>query len=155
HELGHALGLAHASSRGFTDRSGNLTAVGPLGAKGNLTEYGDKFSAMSCCTGNLGGEYAAPHKAEILDWLAPNLGYQTVQTSGTYTIQPYELAGGVKAIKVQRGTGNDAWLWVEYRQSNGSYDTPQLNGGAFPSPVNTILLPQPYSGALIHYEDLN
>ncbi len=155
HELGHALGLAHASSRGFTDSSGNLIPLGPLGTRGNLTEYGDKFSTMSCCTGNLGAEYAAPHKAEVLNWLAPNTDYQTVQATGTYTLQPYEASGGLKAIKVQRGAGNDAWLWVEYRQSNGSYDTPQLSGGAFPSPVNTILPPQPYSGALIHYEDSN
>jgi len=155
HELGHGLGLAHASSRGFTDSSGTPITLGPLGTRGGLTEYGDKFSAMSCCTGNLGGEYGAPHKAEILDWLAPNIGYQTVQANGSYTLQPYEVPGGLKAIKVQRGTGNDSWLWLEYRQSDGSYDTPQLSGGAFPSPVNTLLPPQPYSGVLIHYQDSN
>ncbi len=153
HELGHGLGLSHASSRGFADSGGNPIPLGPLASSGTLTEYGDKFSAMSCCTGNLGGEYAAPHKAEILGWLPPNAGYQTVQASGSYTLQPYEILGGLKAIKVQRGTGNDAWLWIEYRQPDGSYDTPQSSGGAFPSPVNTLLVPQPYSGALIHYED--
>src|SRR5262249_48496676 len=153
HELGHGLGLSHAASRGFTDSSGNPITLGPTGTTGNLTEYGDKFSTMSCCTGNVGGEYAAPHKAEVLDWLAPNTGYQTVQASGSYTLEPYEVSGGLKAIKVQRGTGNNAWLWLEYRQSDGNYDTPQSNGGGFPSPVHTFLSPQPYSGALVHYED--
>lgn len=153
HELGHALGLSHATSRAFTDSSGNPITLGPLGTSGNLTEYGDKFSTMSCCSGDVGGEYAAPHKTEVLDWLPPNTGYQTVQASGSYTIEPYEVSGGLKAIKVQRGTGNDAWLWLEYRQSDGNYDTPRSSGGAFPSPVNTFLAPQPYSGALIHYED--
>jgi len=145
HELGHGLGLNHASSRGFTDNSGTPAALGPIGAAGTLTEYGDKFSTMGCC--DL-AEYGAPHKAEILDWLPSGTGYQTVQTSGTYLLQPYETLGGLKALKVQRGTGNSAWLWLEYRQPDGNYDPL-----SFPSPLWTTLPPQPYSGALIHYED--
>ena len=145
HELGHGLGLDHASTRGFTDNTGTAITLGPLGVTGTLTEYGDKFSTMGCC--DL-AEYGAPHKAKILNWLAPNVGYQTVQTSGTFVIQPYETPGGLKAIRVQRGTGNNAWLWIEYRQPDGSYDP-----SSFPSPQWSTAAPQPYSGALIHYED--
>ncbi len=145
HELGHGLGLNHASTRAFTDTNGTPVTLGPLETAGTLTEYGDKFSTMGCC--DL-AEYGAPHKAEILDWLPSGTGYQTVQSSGTYVLEPYEISGGLKALKVQRGTGNNAWLWLEYRQPDGNYD-PLF----FPSPLWTTLTPQPYSGVLIHYED--
>ena len=63
-----------------------------------------------------------------------------VESSGTYTIQNYEgRPAGVKALKVRRGTGNDAWLWIESRQNTGIYS----------SPLNSSL----FSGALIHYQD--
>ncbi len=132
HEGGHNLGLDHASSRGFTP-----DALGPLGTEGTWTEYGDMFSTMSSC-GSL-GHYAAPQKAEILSWLNPSTDYQVVQSSGTWTLAPVELGSGLRALKVQRGTGNNDWLWVEYRQPLGSYDS-TLNSQAF-------------AGALIHYED--
>ena len=131
HEGGHNLGLAHARSRGFAP-----DVVGPLGSTGTLTEYGDMFSAM----GPYGiGHYAAQHKSEILSWLAPGSDYQVVQSGGTWTLQPVETGSGLRALKVQRGTGNSAWLWIEYRQQLGNYDS-TLNSQAF-------------GGALIHYED--
>lgn len=132
HEGGHGLGLNHASIRDFYP-----DVAGPLGATGTLTEYGDPFSTMG--HGTL-GYYGAPHQAERLNWMAPGSGYQVVQSSGTYTIQPLESsAAGLQALKVQRGTGNDAWLWIEYRQPLGNYD-PTLQIGGF-------------GGALVHYED--
>jgi hypothetical protein len=132
HEAGHTLRLHHAQSRGF-----GAEALGPMATPGTLSEYGDEFSTM----GNwVPGHYAAPHKAGVLGWLTDGTDYQTVQTSGTYTIQPLETSSGVRALKVQRGTGNNAWLWIEYRQPTGNYDTS----------FNTT---QPYSGAVIHYED--
>src|SRR5260370_38850522 len=140
HEGGHQLGLNHASTRGF-----GTAPLGPLGTTGTLTEYGDKFSTMACC--DL-AEYGAPHKAEELNWLRNGVNYQVVQSSGTYTLQPLEASpAGLQALKVQRGTGNNAWLWIEYRQPIGNYDRTSFPSPGFP------LLPQPYSGALIHYED--
>src|SRR5262249_38504055 len=66
--------------------------------------------------------------------------YQVVQSSGTWSIQPLETApAGLQALKIQRGTGNNAWLWVEYRQPIGNYDS--------------TLMTQPFGGALVHYED--
>src|SRR5207253_6738147 len=99
-------------------------------------ELGDYWSTMSQ---NL-GIYPAQQKAEILNWMASGANYQVVQSSGTWSLQPLEVSpAGLQALKVQRGTGNNAWLWVEYRQPIGNYDS--------------TLSPQPFSGALIHYED--
>lgn len=136
HELGHNLGLHHASSREFT-LSGVRVPLGPLGDPGTLNEYGDRFSTMG--SWNL-GLYNAPHAAEILGWLQQGLHYLVVQSSGTYTIEPYERRPfGLKALKIRRGTGNDAWLWIEYRQNLGIYDS--------------TLHSHVFSGALIHYAD--
>jgi len=139
HELGHQLGLAHSRLRVFTDTNNNPIPLGALGTTGTLWEYAGHESVMGFADGHL-GHYGAAHKAELLNWL-PGSDYQLVQGSGTYTIQPYETSlTGPKALKIQRGTGNDAWLWVEYRQNTGLYDSTLPNS-------------QMYTGALIHYED--
>jgi alpha-galactosidase-like protein len=89
---------------------------------------------MSCSNS---GHYAAPHKAEILNWISGGTNYQVVQSTGTWTLQPYEISPpGLVALKVQRGTGNNDWLWVEYRQPIGIYESQWAP-----------------SGAVIHYED--
>jgi M6 family metalloprotease-like protein len=130
HEGGHALGLMHSRSRRF-----NGEALGPLGEAGTVSEYGDVQSAMG--SWNL-GHYTAEQKVK-LGWL-PSSNVLQVQAAGTFTIQPLEVpAGGAQALQVQRGTGNNAWLWLEYRQPLGNYDT-TLNS-------------QIFSGALIHYKD--
>lgn len=132
HEMGHNLGMSHASSRDF-----GAEALGPLGAAGTLSEYGDTHSTMG--SWNF-GFYAASHAANQLRWLGLNSNYQVVESGGTYTIQNYEgRPAGVKALKVRRGTGNDAWLWIESRQNTGIYSS-RLNSSLF-------------SGALIHYQD--
>jgi M6 family metalloprotease-like protein len=129
HEAGHNMGLAHAQSRTF-----GAEPLGPLGAAGTLTEYGDPFSDMASSNS---GHYAVPHKAELLNWIASGTNYQVVQSSGTWTLQPLEVSpAGLVALKIQRGTGNNSWIWVEYRQPIGIYES--------------IWAP---SGALIHYED--
>lgn len=130
HEGGHALGLMHSRSRQFTGE-----ALGPLGTAGTYSEYGDIHSAMG--SWNL-GHYTVEQKIK-LGWL-PSSSVLQVQSAGTYTLKPLEpLAGGVQALQVLRGTGNNAWLWLEYRQPLGNYDT-TLNS-------------QIFSGALIHYKD--
>ena len=132
HEIGHNLSLSHAASRDF-----GADAVGTIGSSGTLSEYGDVHSTMG--SWNL-GFYAAPHEANQLAWLASGSNYQVVESSGTYTIQNYEgRPSGLKALKVRRGAGNDAWLWIESRQNTGIYSS-QLSSSLF-------------SGALIHYQD--
>jgi alpha-galactosidase-like protein len=111
--------------------------LGPVGSTGVVAEYGDPFSSMSS---HSLGHYGAAHKAEILSWMSSGTNYLVVQSSGTWSLQPLETnSAGLRALKIQRGTGNNAWLWVEYRQPLGLYDS--------------TLSPQPFSGALIHYED--
>jgi len=133
HEAGHQLGLAHARLRQFGSEP-----LGPLGSTGTLSEYGDHFSAMGYPNF---GQYASHHKAERLNWESSGANFQTVQSSGTYTLAPFESnPAGLNALKIQRGAGNDAWLWVEYRQPVGGYDSKL-------SPT------QLFSGAVIHYED--
>ena len=68
-----------------------------------------------------------------------------------FSIAPLEVASSLPlALKIRRGTGNEAWLWLEYRRPIGDYDSHFTgvclpDGTCVPSPV--------YSGALIHYED--
>ncbi len=131
HEGGHALGLMHSRSRRLTGE-----AMGPLGTTGSISEYGDVQSAMG--SWNL-GHYTAEQKLK-LGWLSTG-NVVTVQSAGAYTVKPLEVPGGglPQALQIQRGTGNNAWLWLEFRQPLGSYDT-TLNS-------------QIFSGALIHYKD--
>jgi M6 family metalloprotease-like protein len=132
HEMGHNLGLSHASSRDF-----GTEALGSVGAAGSLSEYGDPTSTMG--SWNF-GFYASSHAANQLRWLGLGSNYVTVEAGGTYTIQNYEgRPAGVKALKVRRGTGNEAWLWIEGRQNTGLYSS-ALNASLF-------------TGALIHYQD--
>jgi hypothetical protein len=80
-----------------------------------------------------------------------------VTGSGTFTIEPAELPAGVQALRIRRGTDDAQWLWAEYRQPAGLYDStlsaPFTWGG-----LNQIVYldaadSQIYGGALIHYED--
>jgi hypothetical protein len=75
-----------------------------------------------------------------LNWLAPTTNYLQVESNGTFTIQNYEgRPAGLKALKIRRGTGNNAWVWLESRKNTGIYSS-QLGS-------------QVWSGALIHYQD--
>jgi M6 family metalloprotease-like protein len=131
HEGGHNLGLMHSRSRDF-----GAETLGGLGASGTLSEYGDTHSTMG--SWNL-GHYTGSQKLK-LGWQADAANVVTVQGTGTFTIQATETPTVLpQTLKIQRGTGNNAWLWVEYRQPIGSYD----------STLNS----QIFSGALIHYQD--
>jgi hypothetical protein len=75
-----------------------------------------------------------------LGWLAAGTNYHVIEQAGTYSIQNYEARpAGLKALKVRRGTGNNAWVWIELRANAGLYDS-ALGAAAF-------------NGALIHYQD--
>lgn len=131
HEAGHGLGLRHSSSRDF-----GAEPLGGLGVTGTLSTYGDKFSTMGYW--NL-GHYAAPQKLS-LGWWANNSDVLSVTSNGTYAIAPAESPStNPQALKVQRGTGNNAWVWLEYRQPVGLFDK--------------ALASQIFTGVLVHYED--
>jgi M6 family metalloprotease-like protein len=130
HEGGHNLTLHHSSSRDF-----GTEPLGPVGTAGTLSEYGDPNATMG--SWNF-GHYAAPHK-QRMGWLSGS-NVESVENNAGRTILPFETpTGGLQALKVRRGTGNNAWLWLEYRQNTGQYDS-SLNS-------------QVFTGALVHYED--
>ena len=137
HELGHNMGLLHS---GRITSATATDVLGPVTSPGTEADQGDYWSTLGEMVLGL---YPAPQKAEVLKWLNASTNYQVVQNSGTYTLQPLETnPAGLQVLKVQRGTGNNQWLWIEYRQATGAYDS-------------TLLGPEAFSGALIHYEDPN
>ena len=132
HELGHNFGLLHSGTL-----SAGGQALGPVTSPGTQADMGDYWSSMGA---TVMGTYPTAQKSEVLGWMSPGTNYTTVQSNGTFTLQPLETSpAALQALRVQRGTGNNSWLWVEYRQPTDNYDS--------------TLLPQVFSGALIHYED--
>jgi chitodextrinase len=121
HELGHNLGLSHASSATCTLDNGDKVAYGPNCSK---NEYGDQFDVM-------GG--SARH---INDWHRAILGFtsdvQKVSADGTYTLAPVENeTGSPHALRIARGDGT--YFDLEYRQPYGIFDafspsSPAVNG---------------------------
>ena len=137
HEIGHNMGLLHSGT--ITSATAS-DVLGPLASPGNEADQGDYWSTLGEMVLGL---YPAPQKAEVLKWISASTNYQVVQNNGTYTLQPLETSpAGLQVLKVQRGTGNNEWLWIEYRQATGAYDS-------------TLLGPEAFAGALIHYEDAN
>jgi len=132
HELGHGFGLEHAR---FADYGGD--ALGPAGVApapwDSIHEYGDSYSSM----GRQSAQWASPQKA-LLGWFSPG-AVVNVTASGNYTLTPYESAGANQVLRVARDPSGTDWLWFEYRQPSGIFDS-TLPAGIF-------------AGALVHYED--
>jgi len=133
HELGHSLGLGHAGSRYYAGE-----VVDAIGVAGTRSEYGDSFSTMGFWNF---GFYNAQHASNQLGWLT-SANVQAVSANGTYAIEGYDTrGGGVKALKIQRGTGTtNAWLYLSYYPSNNGIYLSQLGS-------------QIHSGGYIVYQD--
>lgn len=118
HELGHAFGLWHSHLL-------DCGTAATICSGGNVIEYGDPLDTMGV------PQSASPHynafQKERLGWLnyggSPSI--TTVQTAGTYTLNPYEeIAGtGPNALKILKSidpvTGAKTWYYVEARQALG------------------------------------
>jgi M6 family metalloprotease-like protein len=138
HEGGHQLGLPHSG----TIDNRPTAVLEPAGAAGHITDQGDEFAVMGAH--NL-GHYHSQQKATLLGWMNSGTNYQTVTSSGTYTLQPIEASpSGVQALKIQRGSTPGYYLWLEYKQPVGQYDNTLNNGPLYNSA---------YTGAMITYED--
>ncbi len=125
HELGHAFGLWHSH---WLDCG---TTTGTICSNGTIVEYGDNLDTMGLAPGS--PHYNAFQK-ERMGWLgygsSPSI--QTVTTSGTYTINPYELgSSGPNALKILKSTdsttGAKTWYYLEQRQAIG-FDAFLTNG---------------------------
>ncbi|EEG07756.1 NEW3 domain-containing protein [Pseudogulbenkiania ferrooxidans] len=114
HELGHALGLWHSH--------GLDCDVSPTGNSCSYIEYGDHVDLMGWQTGHFNA-----FQKERLGWLNYNVSppIATVQSSGSYVIEPMESAGGgnPKGLKILKSTdpttGAKTWYYLEYRQPIG------------------------------------
>ena len=114
HELGHELGLWHSHSMDCD--------ASTLGAGCMTYEYGDTLDMM----GSSSFAHFNAFQKERLGWL--NAGASppitSVQASGAYTLDAYELAGsGAKALKILKSvdpaTGQRTWYYVQARQAIG------------------------------------
>lgn len=106
HELGHNLGLPHAS---FWD-TGDQSTVGP----GTTIEYGDPFDSMGVPGGST-SHFNAAFKHQ-LGWLT-DADAPWAESDGTYRLAAHDdpEARGVRALRVGRPAGPT--LWVEFRRS--------------------------------------
>src|ERR1041385_1530137 len=124
HELGHGLGLYHSSAWDCG------TQV--VGTTCSSVEYGDVIDIMG--QPGITGHFNAYQK-ERLGWLGygSSSPVTTVQTSGTYWIDPYESPGAnTKALKILKSTdpttGKNTWYYVEFRRPIG-FDSFISNNG--------------------------
>lgn len=116
HELGHSFGLEHSIGLNCNGET--------LGDNCQTMEYGDTVDLMG---GAPTGHFNAYQK-ERLGWLnsgASSPPIITVEASGTYTLDTYELAGSqAKALRVLKShdtsTGWKTWYYVELRQAIGA-----------------------------------
>jgi M6 family metalloprotease-like protein len=117
HELGHAFGLWHSHLY-------DCGTTATICSSPTIVEYGDLLDTMGVPQ-TASPDYNAFQK-ERLGWLnygaSPSI--QTVQASGTYTINTYELGGsGPNALKILKSTdattGAKTWYYLEARQAIG------------------------------------
>ena len=112
HELGHNLGLGHASSLACTSAAG---AVALGGECSKADEYGDPFTLRgSGGTLHMNGI----HKLQ-LGWLSP-ANIADVERSDTFTLAPLGSATGqTQILRIGRG---DSTLVIEYRQPVAAFE---------------------------------
>ena len=112
HELGHNLGLFHAHAL----ECGDITLAQDCSSYSN----GDTLDIM----GNAPTGHFNAFNKERLGWLGAD-SIVTVETEGSYTLEPYEVSptGSPKSLKILRNidavTGQRTWFHVEYRQAIG------------------------------------
>lgn len=131
HELGHNLGLPHASFW-FT---GEQSSIGP----GTLQQYGDLFDSMGV-PGGSSSHFHARFK-HFLGWI-PDANAPFITANGMYRITAHDqaAAAGRRALRLERD--NELNYWVEFRQSfNNRWVT---NGASlrwsWNNATNTLLL---------------
>jgi hypothetical protein len=129
HELGHYLGLEHATSIACTDSRG---ASVPLSEKCASTEYGDPYDLMGQGTGAYNAVYA-----NQLGWLNNQfIDVAAGDYSASWTLRPF--TGPVRERRALRLRDGKTTLWLEYRQEVG-IDAPFYNGRTFPATPGLVV----------------
>ena len=123
HELGHNLGVHHASSL-RCKKDGVRVA---LSANCTRSEYGDPFTTMGSA------QTRHVHNLELVQiGYMPANATRTVTSTGTYTLSHASGASGTRIIGIPRGNGT--FLYLEYRRPYGtqfddfSYSDPAVRG---------------------------
>lgn len=151
HELGHNLGVAHASSVACADGAGTPVALSDQCTP--AVEYGDPFDLM-------GGGYPANypwagtalmsswHRAQLLQ-LATN-GQQVAAANGTYVLSDALGVTGTRLLRIPRGSGvpaAQAELALELRSGGALFDAwtafPSVTGGVIVRLVPAITVAGP------------
>lgn len=131
HELGHNLGLPHASAWITSDQS----SLGP----GQKAEYGDPFDSMGVPGGS-----RSHFNVRFKHWLGwiPDADAPGVTTNGIYRLvtQDDPRSRGLRALRVTRNRAQD--YWIEFRQT---FDNRWITNGvtlrwAGHAAENTLLL---------------
>jgi PKD repeat protein len=108
HELGHNYGVLHSHSWNCNPNF--------IGGTCTRSEYGDPFDIMGGATRHFNG-----WSKNYFGWMTPSEVYTVpLGASGTYTLSPMELRGGVRGLVVPTDAGRT--YWIEYRKSTG-FDT--------------------------------
>lgn len=149
HELGHNLGVRHASSLACTTVSPSDPSVAVLGSTActlplsstspssyavPASEYGDPFEMMGTqlYTFPWGGTelMSTWRRAQLLQLpdagqqKLPDAGQQTITAAGTYVIDAASNATGRRLLRVARGTGSSTYaeFALEYRPAGAEFD---------------------------------
>jgi hypothetical protein len=116
HELGHNMGLHHASSVACTTGGTPVT----VGTSCSVTEYGDPFDVM----GNGSRRNNAWHLRRI--GFLPEANVETVSADGTYTLVATgtrAAAGTTQLLRVPRtGSATRPYYDLELRSAGGVFD---------------------------------
>jgi hypothetical protein len=114
HELGHNMGLNHASSLKCT-QDGTVVAIS---STCTTSEYGDPFDVM----GNLSTHHNnAWHLRQIGFMHASDV--QVANGAGTYTISATDARGGTRLLRIARPAGSSPPYYdLELRATNGVFD---------------------------------
>jgi hypothetical protein len=107
HELGHNFGLLHAGS--LRCPSGNI-----IDGACTVSEYGDPFDVM----GNQSAMHFNAAQKSYLNWIPGPTVLTQAAGSGTYRLDPLELANGSR-YAVTIPTRRNRTFWLEYRQPIG------------------------------------
>ncbi len=147
HELGHGFGLYHSHALNCGSTTYAATSCSSV-------EYGDTLDFMGNANYVQGGDFNGFQK-ERLGWL--NYGtqppIQTVTSSGTYTLAPYESQdSGVKALKILQSGSTNSYYYVELRQAQG-YDNFLSSG--YTEVLNGVVVHQGVAGSANSSELLN